>query len=68
MMVLYSEPLANSVEIIQTAKKAALLVLISWVFMIGLTFEKGRWGNLGEKSALSEMNYENGSFSLSGLP
>lgn len=67
MMFLYSEPLAILVEIIQTAKKAALPVLMSRVFMTGLTFEKGRWGNLGEKSALSEMNYENGSFPMSGL-
>lgn len=42
MMFLYSEPLAILVEIIQTAKKAALLVLMSRVFMTGLTFEKGR--------------------------
>lgn len=42
MMVLYSEPLTNSVEINETAKKVALLLLMSLVFMTGLTFEKGR--------------------------
>lgn len=61
MTVLYPGPPTNSVEINQKAKKVTLLVLMSLVFMTGLTFEKRR---LGETSVLSETIYENGRFSL----
>lgn len=63
-MVLYSEPLTNSVEINQKAKKVTLLVLMSLVFMTGLTFEREDEEDEGEKSVLSEMTYENGRFPL----
>lgn len=51
-------------EINQKAKKVTLLVLMSLVFMTGLTFEREDEEDEGEKSVLSEMNYENGRFFL----